>query len=195
MEFLQRLTIGVALGIGLIFAFVYYFTVFDDGSAIQNQINAAQSALSLKIEKRESLKKDIEEAKKIKDRVNILSEKFKEALKFLPTEWKEDALIADISKQAQIAGVTIVKINPQKDKVKMGIYEEMGIDFEINGSFVSTMLFMSNVSRIQRIIEVVDFYLRNENPDAENPILKSTGRLMAYRYIQPDQKDNPDAKK
>jgi type IV pilus assembly protein PilO len=195
-EFLERISTSVALALGLCLAFVYYFTpLFDDGHVLQQEIDNTKVQLAVKKKEKEKVDSDISEAKKIKERVNLLSEKFKQAVQYLPTEWKEDSLLTDISKQAQIAGVTVVKINTVKDRATAGVYEEMKIDFEIKGSFASTMIFISNVTKIKRIIEVTEILMRSDDPDAEMPSLTSTGKFTTYRYISPQERATKDEKK
>lgn len=194
-EFLERISTSVALALGLSFAFIYYFTpLFDDGHELQAQIDAAKIQLAVKKKEKDKVESDIAEAKKIKERVNLLSEKFKQAVQYLPTEWKEDALLTDISKQAQIAGVTVVKINTQKERIAVGVYEEMKIDFEIKGSFSSMMIFISNVTKIKRIIEVSEIFMKSDDPDAESPNLTSTGKFTTYRYISPQERATNEKK-
>ncbi len=195
-EFLERVTVGVAVGLGLSVAFLYYVSpFFDDGKTLQTQIDSTKVQLAVKVKEKEKLDADIAEAKRIKDRVNLLSDKFKQAVQYLPTEWKEDTLLTDISKQAQIAGVTVIKINSQKERTAVGVYEEMKIDFEIKGSFTSMMLFMANMTKIRRIIEVSEVTMRSDEPDAETPNLTSIGRFTTYRYISPQERATKDAKK
>lgn len=188
-EFLEKISTSVALALGLCLAFVYYFTpLFDDGHELQAQIDSAKVQLVIKKKEKEKIENDINEAKRIKERVNLLSEKFKIAVQYLPTEWREDSLLTDISRQAQIAGVTVVKINTQKERTAVGVYEEMKIDFEIKGTFASMMIFISNVTKIKRIIEVSEIFMKSDDPEAETPSLTSTGRFTTYRYIPPQER-------
>lgn len=195
-EFLERISTTVALGLGLSVAFLYYVSPFyDDGKVLQGQIDSAKVEMAIKTKEKEKIEADIAEAKRIKERVNLLSEKFKQAVQYLPTEWKEDALLTDISKQAQIAGVTVVKINSQKERTSVGVYEEMKIDFEIKGSFTSMMLFVSNMTKIKRIIEVSEINMKSDDPDAEMPSLTSIGKFTTYRYISPQERATRDETK
>lgn len=195
-EFLERISTTVALGLGLSLAFLYYVSPFyDDGKALQTQIDSAKVEMAVKTKEKEKIESDIAEAKRIKERVNLLSEKFKQAVQYLPTEWKEDALLTDISKQAQIAGVTVVKINSQKERVAIGVYEEMKIDFEIKGSFTSMMLFISNMTKIKRIVEVSEVNMKSDDPEAELPSLTSVGKFTTYRYISPQERATRDENK
>lgn len=193
MEFFSRLTFGLAVVLGAGIAALYYLMLFDDGKVLEKEINDLQVQMAVKAKEKTKLQKDIQESLKIKERVNTLSDQFREALQYLPSEWHSDELISDISKQAQISGATIVKMSPQKEIITKDIYEEMRVDFELKGSFVSLMLFVANISKIKRLIEVSELYFKNEKIDAESPILNLSGRLIAFRYLSKEDQGAQNA--
>jgi len=186
-EAFTGLKFAAAVLIGLALSAVYYLVLFDDGSVLDRKTQAQKVKLQSTIEEIRKVKQDISEANRLKDKVEQLSTQYREALQYLPTEWRQDELITEISKQAQVAGVRIVKINPKKDtKIQQG-YEKMVIDFELSGTFTEVAIFLSNMTKIKRLISIGDFELVNKSEDVDSPVLVFTGDFFAYRYLKEDE--------
>lgn len=194
VEFFQNLTFRTAILVGLAIAGLYYFLIYDDGSNLDNAIKNKNIEYGLKEQEKVKLNKNIEEGIKLKEKVEIVGGQFKEAFEFLPTVLEAEKLISDITKQAQVSGATVVKITPVKDreKEKDGIYESMGIDIELKGTFSSLTLFIANISKIKRILEVDQLAFTNGEEDVESPTLNLNGRIVGYRYITPEEQRKPE---
>lgn len=191
VEYLIKLPFSMALLFGSALTLVYYFALYDGGESIDTEAANRRIEIGLKEKEKERLTKNIDEGLRIKEKVSVIGDQFKEAFQFLPGEWESDKLISDISKQAQISGATVVKITPETEMKKVDIYETMNIDFELKGSFSSLALFIANISKIRRIIDVQELKFLNNEPDAEAPVLNVTGKMIAYRYLPPAEQEKP----
>ncbi|MDZ4662501.1 MAG: type 4a pilus biogenesis protein PilO [Pseudomonadota bacterium] len=194
-EFFEKLTFGLVIFFGISLAALYYIFLYNDGSVLDSLIVNKNIEYGLKEKVSEGLKRDIEEGLLLKEKVAVIGSQFKEAFEFLPAEFQADKLISDISKQAQVAGATVVKMSPQKETKKESIYESMGIDFELKGSFSSLTLFIANISKIKRILEVEELKFINTEEDIESPIINLNGRIVGYRYLSQEEPGNANEKK
>ena len=200
-EFFTKITFGMAIVMGVAIAGIYYFLLYEDGSKIDTMIRNKNIEFGLKEKERERLQKDIADGLKLKEKVATIGSQFKEAFEFLPTEFQAEKLISEISKQAQVAGATVVKMSPQKDQKekpknsKEVAYETMGIDFELKGSFSSLTLFIANISKIKKILEVDELKFVNNEQDVESPVISLNGRIVGYRYISQEDSGKIDAQK
>ena len=65
-------------------------------------------------------------------------------------------------------------------------YEMTRLDFSIQGSFSQVVLFLSSLSKIQRLLTFDQLKLKSSaaTPSAENPNVELSGVLVGYRYVK-----------
>src|SRR5690606_9948143 len=144
---------GMFLIIGLLLGVLYYWSNSDT-------LDAQDSAIEAKKVEIETLDKAIGVAQKIaNDKTKIeeenqtVSDQLKAAIEFLPNKLNEQEVLIKISNEARSAGVNPTSIQPKKAQQK-GFYEELQMDVELEGSYSQLVLFLSYISKIQRIVNI-----------------------------------------
>ena len=183
MELIQRSSKGMFLIIGLLLGVLYYWSNSDT-------LDAQDSAIEAKKVEIETLDKAIGVAQKIaNDKTKFeeenqkVSDQLKAAIEFLPNKLNEQEVLIKISNEARSAGVNPTSIQPKKAQQK-GFYEELQMDVELEGSYSQLVLFLSYISKIQRIVNIKGLDLKFKNFVDDVPMLKLKGTLVAYRYIE-----------
>lgn len=170
------------LGAGLVLGALYYFVGYDNGAAIQAQIQQAEQLLVAEKSKNQEYQKTLEEKKQAESQLADLGTKLIEISQKLPS----DLQINDLSKTIdQIAIETGVKIRSKRpgDLVKMDIVEELPIDVTLEGSYAELGTFIFRISKLDRVSRVKSFKIDSVN-DKLGKNLKFEGVIAGYRMIE-----------
>ena len=183
LEDLQKLPMSKAFLVGALLAAFYYFVMFDNGKGLDAQVAKTRAQINTKQSQINQTKKKIADGKKFEEEVNKMSMQFQEALEFLPTKLDVGDILKKISTQARSAGVNVIKVEPQEQRNQLEFYEEIYIDIELEGRYDQLTLFLANISKIQRILNVKSFDMKTDS-DTGGEILSFKGQLVAYRYLE-----------
>lgn len=188
---LAALTYQKALIVAIAVAALFYFTLYDDGSAVdkkiadlQNQVNAEQ----LKTKESDAALKEVD---LIRSSIGALSEQFKIAAQQLPSEIQMADILKSIDTLAKSAGVNIRSKEPRSSK-KEDILELIPLHVNLQGSFSEITMFLYYVSSMERISRVVNFNISVTGAEAlkyKNNGLVFDGEIVSYRYLGDAKRD------
>lgn len=183
-EKLAMLTNGKALVIGLMVGAAYYFMMYDDGAALEQQV----AALSGQMQEAEAKKKDTEatlqEEARMKDAVGKLSEQYAFIAKKLPSDLKSSEMIRGIDTVAKMAGVS-VKLKKPGIVSKKEVVEELPVDVTLEGSYSQIAQFIYYTSNLERLTRVLNFSVVAQDDAREKP-LRFEGQVVSYK-LAPEQ--------
>src|SRR5258707_1048470 len=115
----QALVNGIAelswpkvLAFGVIAAGIYYGAGFDDGSSIQQQIEAANSDVIVAEKSVEQTKKAIADADKFEQQVKTIEQQFQKIHDLMPDNLGPSMLTEIITREATQAGAVVTKLEP-----------------------------------------------------------------------------------
>ncbi len=195
LQEINNLTRGVAAGIGVIVAVLYFFMFYNDGSAIEGRIQATQAELQTKKNRLNQIKSQIANREKYQEEISQMGAQYRKALNFMPNEFSIAELMRTISNEAKASGTNIIKLEPNKEGVKLNNsdgYEELTVNIELEGTFVELAMFLANISRVRRIVNVTKMAYKVKQGTALPPILGFTSTVAGYRYVEPSVPVNKD---
>jgi type IV pilus assembly protein PilO len=101
----------------------------------------------------------------------------------LPTDKELPSLLQRIDDLARKSGLEIARFTPQKDK-PMGFYAEVPIRVEVKGTFYELMIFLNQVSNLDRIVTIDSVDLSNPQFKNQKLLLQAQFHLITYRYLK-----------
>ncbi len=197
-EKLQNVTIGKGLLIGLAAAGFYWLSVYDDGVAKENQIQAISAEIATKQGEIESINKAIEDAERFQQQMNTLGAEMDGVLLAMPAKLTGLDLMSIMSSEAKNVGAEINRINSSDntrqnygDNDTEDFYEAVPVEVDITGTYNQVMLFLSALTRIDKIVTTRKLDLKTdavqEKADPVAPKITMKANFLAYRYLPKDK--------
>lgn len=187
---LAALTTQRLLFLGLILGGIYFFTLYDDGSAIKSQITNIDSQLQLQMQKEKETDIALQEVAKIRATVGELSNQFQIVSQALPSEIQMSDIIREVDRVAQISGVTIKSKEPRTN-LNHGYYEEIPLHIVMQGSFSEIGLFLYNIASVERMMKAKDFTMSRMTGEKNlSGKLLFEGQVVSYRFVGEKTKDD-----
>ncbi|UYL08964.1 type 4a pilus biogenesis protein PilO [Bdellovibrio sp. SKB1291214] len=188
---LAGFTYGKTLGVGLVFAAVFYFTLYDDGSQVEAQIAAVQQ----QVQEQEAKKKDtdatLRQVNEMREKLGRLSQQYQEISRRLPTVLFSIDINKAIDSFARGAGVS-VKIKKPAENIKREVVEEVPVDVTLEGSYAQLAQFVSLVSSSERMARVKNIVINAEDNSDPTKNLKFEGQVVGYKLAPEKPKvENP----
>ena len=172
---------------GGFFLGVYYFTLYDDGTRLNNLIEEVQNNIwkvEVQIKEKEMELENIKEFER-----EILNEKkvIESFLKFIPESLTYTELSSLLINSAKITGVNIeVKTDQAIQIEEESEYQTLQIHLTIKGSFSQIMFFLSKLTSQKRmlILQRIDM-----NIEETSRLVKANLKIIAYRYQKLEKKE------
>ncbi len=183
LEMIQKTSKFVFMLIGLVLGGLYYVNGMNNLNLLDSGIANKKIELNALEESIKAAQKIANDKAKFEEENQKISDLLKAAVEFLPNKINEQEVLAKISNEARSAGVNLTKVQPNKAQQK-GFYEELQMDIEMEGSYTQLVLFLSYISKIQRIVNIKGLELRLKTYIDEISILKVRGTVVAYRYVE-----------
>jgi type IV pilus assembly protein PilO len=198
-ERLKSLTFGKSILIGIALAAGYYFALYDDGSSLEKQIALAKVEVKKSKDEVANVRTAIEDAERFQQTMSVLGAEMDKVLKAIPAQLTSIELMKIISNEAKTVGAEINQLmSPQNfrndsDKT-VKFYEPVPIDVDLTGTYNQIMLFLSNLTKLDKIITTnqMSFNIKSGGATAgSSPIVTWKASLQAYRYISPTPETPP----
>lgn len=174
-------------GGALALALLYYFLYFDSGEAILARTVAKRTELAGVQKSLSDTEAVIGDRQKFEQEYNRVSDQFRAAIEYLPSNFNIQSLLRQIYSEARSAGIELERTAPQQ---KSGapptdqFYQELLIDVTLTGSYPQLTLFLSYISRLQRIVNIRDIELTAVRVVDGTQFLTMKGTLVSYRYLE-----------
>jgi Tfp pilus assembly protein PilO len=191
-EQLRNLTFGKAVAISLVLAAVYYFSVYDDGSGLQNQIKAAREELNKNTTEIAKIKTAMADAERYQQTMAQLGAEMEKITKAVPAQLSSFDLMKIVSNEAKTLGVQINSLRAKEafraTENKDAIFEPVGVDIELTGTYNQVMEFMSSLTRLDKIVSIKSFNLSSRIDSGRkgdpSPTMNFKAELSGYRYLE-----------
>jgi len=152
----------------------------EDLSDLQLQLNKSMKELN----ESKAITRDLEA---YKGQVKKMEDELTTALKQLPNEKEIPEILRNISSIGKESHLEFVLFRPKPEEPQQ-FYAKVPIELTMVGSYHNTGLFFDRVSKLSRIINVVDFNIaRNKEPSrggAEEVLVKTSCMINTYRFIE-----------
>ena len=191
---LHNLTFGRAIVIGIVLAAIYYFAMYNDGVSLEKQISTSRQDISKNKQEITNIEKAIQDADRYQKVMAELGEEMGRVLKAVPSQLTSLDLMRTIPNEAKSVGVQINSVspaqafragtNPLEDKT---VVEPIAVNIELTGTYNQTMQFMSNLTRLDKIVSIRQLTLTSRTdtgPRKTNvPLVNFKAELDAYRFV------------
>lgn len=167
---------------------LYYWMYFDSGSGIQGRIDSQTQEMEAVKKSLSDTEAVIGDKQKFEQEYNTVSDQFRAAIEYLPSSFNIQSLLKQIYNEARSAGIELEKTVPLPSTGAGGgskqFYEELNIDVTLSGTYPQLTLFLSYISRLQRIVNIRNVEIKFEKLADSTPFLTMKGTLVSYRYLE-----------
>jgi type IV pilus assembly protein PilO len=177
-----------------LYLYFFYMPVQDDLNAAQRELSKLEGELS----NSKAVAKDLE---KFKGQVAKLEEELKNALTQLPNEKEISEILKTISSLGKESNLEFTLFRPKPEEAQQ-FYAKVPIELIAQGNYHNIGIFFDKVSKLPRIINVVDFNMtrakeikETTGKDETQTMLKTSCMINTYRFIETKSEEKKSEKK
>ena len=176
----RRILIWVATVVLLTgaFAFLRYLPARGEITTLRGQLEGIEQRLRQARIRKANLAKF--EAEQIE-----VEAKFAEALQLLPNAREIPSLLRSVNEQGSNTGLVFQLFNPKPERAR-DFYVEIPVAVELSGRYRDVTQFFDRVSRMERIINILNVTMQPERPLSTKLVMRCD--LVTYRF-----RENGDA--
>jgi Tfp pilus assembly protein PilO len=155
---------------GFLLCVVYYFLIFDKGERYTTQIQGVQAEINDKNTRLAEVQKAMGNKNAFEQEVKALEKDFIDLLKFFPVRLDMNDIQRDITTILNKSDTKIVSIKESTVQNRFDGYLENGIDLEINSDFHQIMSFLSEITKMNKVVDfrAMDFISNNSNAESSH---------------------------
>ena len=185
----------ILVGILCVIAGLYLYVFFMPWQDSMNVAKGELSKLSKELNESRAITRDLQ---KFKEQVERLNAELKAALTQLPNEKEIPEILKSISSLGKESNLEFTLFRP-KPEVPQQFYAEVPIELTVLGSYHNIGIFFDRVSKLPRIINVVDFNMTRAKDvkgrgEAEI-IVRTSCMINTYRFIEQKREEKKSEKK
>ena len=189
----KKVTILVAILCVIVGLYLYLFFMPQ-----REELNIAKgelSKLTKELSESRAITRDLE---KFKAQVEKLNEELKDALTQLPNEKEIPEILKNISSLGKESNLEFTLFRPKPEEPQQ-FYAKVPIELVALGSYHNIGIFFDKVSKLPRIINVVDFNMtRAKETKGKNELeilVKTSCMINTYRFIEKKSEEKKSEKK
>ncbi len=160
---------------------ILYFIKIEPTKEEVNKLKKEKRQLQAELLK---LKKEKKETKKLKKELAKIELILKEAERYLPSKKEIASLLTEISKEQEKFDIIIVRLKTEKEIYHDNIYAEIPFQLAISGSFRNTMLFLDNLRKKDRLLNIENLSIEKNK---EN--LLTQCKISTYRFLSKKERE------
>lgn len=189
MESLAGQEVGKILIIGLALTGFYWFSMYDDGSAIDMQTAQISQSLEAEEAKKKETDATLNQVKEMQEKVGQLSQKYQEISRRLPEALYSIDINRSIDDFARNAGVS-VKMKKPGENIKREVVEEVPVEVQLEGTYAELAQFTYLVSRAERMARTKNVVITGAEDGKKK--LKFEGQVVGYKLsADPNKAEKP----
>jgi type IV pilus assembly protein PilO len=178
-----------------VIAGLYLYLFFMPQREELNFAKGELSKLTKELSESRAITRDLE---KFKGQVEKLNEELKQALTQLPNEKEIPEILKNISSLGKESNLEFTLFRPRPEEPQQ-FYAKVPIELVASGSYHNIGIFFDKVSKLPRIINVVDFNMtraKDTKGKSELEILVKTSCMInTYRFIEKKSEEKKSEKK
>lgn len=186
-DLLAAQPINKVLMMGLVLTGLYWYVLYDDGSAIDAQIVTVGQQLQAEENKKKDTDATLKQVQEMQEKVGQLSQKYQEISRRLPSALFSIDINKAIDDFARNAGVSVKSKKPGEN-IKKNVVEEVPVDVVLEGNYSELAQFAFLVSSAERMARVKNVIV-SEAEGAKK--LKFEGQVVGYK-LAPEEKKKPE---
>jgi len=185
----------ILAGILVAMAGLYFHSFFGPR---QEELKMLKGDLNKLVKELNESKAITRDHQKFKEQVSKLNEELRNALTQLPNEKEIPEILKNITSLGRESNLEFTLFRPKAEEPQQ-FYAKVPIELTVLGSYHNTGIFFDKVSRLPRIINVVDFNMtrgKDIKGRGEIEILVKTSCLVnTYRFIEKKSEEKKSEKK
>jgi type IV pilus assembly protein PilO len=161
----------------------------------QDTLKVARGELTRLAKELNESKAITRDLQKFKEQVQKLNEELKTALTQLPNEREIPEILKNISSLGKESNLEFTLFRPKPEEPQQ-FYAKVPIELVALGNYHDIGIFFDKVSKLPRIINVVDFNMTRARGKSETEILVKTSCMInTYRFIEKKSEEKKSEKK
>ena len=185
----------ILVGILCVIAGLYLYVFFMPWQDSMNVAKGELSKLTKELNESRAITRDLQ---KFKEQVDRLNGELKDALTQLPNEKEIPEILKSISSLGKESNLEFTLFRP-KPEVPQQFYAQVPIELTVLGNYHNIGIFFDKVSKLPRIINVVDFNMtraKDVKGRSESEVLVKTSCMInTYRFIEQKREEKKGEKK
>ena len=182
---------GIVCVIAGLYLYVFFLPWQDSMTVAKGEL----SKLTKELNESRAITRDLQ---KFKEQVDRLNGELKNALTQLPNEKEIPEILKSISSLGKESNLEFTLFRP-KPEVPQQFYAQVPIELTVLGSYHNIGIFFDKVSKLPRIINVVDFNMtrvKDIKGRSESEVLVKTSCMInTYRFIEQKREEKKGEKK
>lgn len=181
-EKLLTYTMQQLLAFSVVAGMIYYFVLFNDGSAERLQIATLDAQLAEEETKKVETEKVLAEERRMRDAIGLLSQQYQDLSRRIPKKLDSIELNRNIDSFARNSGASIKARRPE-NLVQKEIIEEVPVTISLEGGFSELATFVYLVSSSERVSSMKNFSI-TASEERRNAPLKLEGTVVGYQLFE-----------
>lgn len=187
----------ILVGILVIITGLYGYTLFLPLREELERLVAEDHKATRELQESEAISRELETFKR---QVRNLTEELDRALTQLPNEKEIPEVLRNVSSLGKEANLEFVLFKPRPE-VPQQFYARVPVEIAFVGGYHNTGVFFDRISKLPRIINVVDFTMTRlkdvkSRPEAREEVsIKTSCLLNTYRFIEKKAEEKKGGKK
>jgi len=185
----------ILVGILCVITGLYFYAFFNPR---QEELKVLKDVLSKQIKELNESKAITRDLKKFKEQAEALNVELANALTQLPNEKEIPEILKNITSLGKESNLEFTLFRPKTEEPQQ-FYAKVPIELIVLGSYHNTGIFFDKMSKLPRIINVVDFNMsrtKDIKGKLENEVLVKTSCVVnTYRFIEKKSEEKKVEKK
>lgn len=187
LKIISDLQLGLALLLSGIIMGVFYFSKFDDGSSIQNQVTQLENDKTKIQQEIKSLAVKLRNVQKMDQSMKTQAAEIAQLIAYIPNELTSSRILKHLNHLTKVSGVHLEDIKNYGSVKKEELYEKLRINMKIRGFFSQLLLFLSKITELNIFVTVEEFTIEHDLRQKRSRQLLNELRInmdiYGYRYL------------
>jgi type IV pilus assembly protein PilO len=187
IPYYQKIVIAVLLIVILVGGFIYFIYIPKN-----NQIEALKSQIARLGEEIKINEAKVQRLETLKQEHALLQQELAQQMEQLPPEAEVPALLKQVSELGTRIGLDFKLWKPAAQKPNPnGLYTEIPVDVEVAGGYHSVATFFDRISKLRRIVNVVDIKMASAKMERNRVVIQTTFKAIAFALLPGDNQAAP----
>jgi Tfp pilus assembly protein PilO len=187
---------------GLVLGVAYFFSIYDSGETILNEMQALKNQIAEEATKKVETEKILKKEEQMRSDVALLAKTYEEVKSKIPIDFESSELRIIIE---QVSSATNIKINklraiqnpiqPVVQNPENHLVDQVAIEYSFQGDYNQVKNFITQLSQVEKIIKVSDLKITLPVASQNGPLRQLNVDAMILGFKQsPNIKDKKATK-
>ena len=179
IPYYQKIVIAALLLLVLVGGFIYFVYIPKN-----NQIETLKSQIASLSQEIKVNEAKVQRLDALKQEHALLQQQLAQQMEQLPPEAEVPALLKQVSELGIRIGLDFKLWKPSGQKPNAsGLYTEVPVDVEVAGGYHSVAMFFDRISKLRRIVNVVDIKMGSAKLDRNKVVVQTTFKAVAFALL------------